>query len=265
MIQYRAAILTHSHQAGWVTPSSGHTGNQLHQLPASRYSAEWLRIPSRCQLGTAANLANNVDAGISSLWQSAGFFHRNEMHLMVYFEIKTNIFKNLSFKTLPENYSGHTTINLFFKNNFCSFGHFILLNCVQVPKTMEKASNTLWKEKIRTHGCLFKNLISRDGKSHRQMFSLHLLHVAFLNLSFEHRALLLAERSHPRREYSQVKMEVLLFWEKGSKKKFTHCKKREQTSCSLSFSFKETFKPVSKSWRRHFPKAVTRQKLTWNN
>lgn len=115
-------------------------GEPAHQLPASRYSAEWLRIPSRSQPGTAANLANNVDAGISSLWQSAGFFHRNVMHLMVYFEIKTNISKNLAFKTLPENYSGHTTINLFFKNNFCSFGRFILLNCVQVLKTMEKAA-----------------------------------------------------------------------------------------------------------------------------
>lgn len=60
-------------------------------------------------------------------------------------------------------------------------------------------------------------MISRNGKSHRQKISLHLFHAVFLKFSLECRALLLAERAHLRIEYSQMMMEVLLFWEKGSK------------------------------------------------
>lgn len=112
-----------------------HTGNQLTSFQHWDTLQSDLRIPSRSQLSTAVLLQtslNNADTGISSSWQLAGFFHRNAMHLLFYFEIKTNVSRLLSFKILPENYSIHTTIALFFKNHFCSFGHFKWLSCVQV-------------------------------------------------------------------------------------------------------------------------------------
>lgn len=65
---------------------------------------------------------------------------------------------------------------------------------------------------------------------------MHLLHVVFTKLSSELRALLLAERAHPRQEYSQVKMEVLLFWESSSNKTAVAAKK-EQAELLSQFYF----------------------------
>jgi len=66
------------------------------------------------------------------------------------------------------------------------------------------------------------------------MFSLHLLHKMFIKLRSERRALLLAERAHLREDYSQVKMELLLFWENGRKKNPVTAKK-EQTELLSQF------------------------------
>lgn len=68
------------------------------QLPALRYSAEQLEDPiqiSAQHSSVTANLTNNADTSISSSCQSAGFFHRNAMHLLFYFEITTNISRHL--------------------------------------------------------------------------------------------------------------------------------------------------------------------------
>jgi len=50
----------------------------------------------------------------------------------------TTLSRPIYFKTLPENYSAHTTISLFLKNHFCSFGCSKSSSSFQVQKPMRK-------------------------------------------------------------------------------------------------------------------------------
>lgn len=73
-------------------------GEPVHQVPVLRYSAEQLENPLQIlaqHSNVTANISTNVNTSISSSRQSAGFLHSNAKHLLVSFEITTNIPKHL--------------------------------------------------------------------------------------------------------------------------------------------------------------------------